>query len=74
MGTNDNPHAYIEYESNSPEVNVWCCFARDSVIGPYFFAEKTGTSATYIDMLAFSVLSQIEHEHLIFQINSALPY
>lgn len=38
----ENPHAYHEHVCDSPKVNVWCCLMVDRVIGPFFFAKKTG--------------------------------
>lgn len=70
----ENPHAYVEYERNSPKVNVWCAIGRDRIVGPFFFAESTVTSIAYLDMLQLFTLPQIENEDLIFQQDGAPPH
>jgi hypothetical protein len=36
---------------DSPKVNVWCGVMCNMIIGPFFFAEKTVTGSSYLDML-----------------------
>ena len=56
----ENPHVTRELERDSPKVNVWCGILRNQVIGPFFFAEKTITANTYLDLLIGYVAPQLE--------------
>jgi len=47
----ENPHAYVEHQSDSPKVNVFCAISSQKVYGPFFFAEETVTGMTYLDMM-----------------------
>jgi hypothetical protein len=47
----ENPHAYVEHQRDSPNVNVFCAISSQKVYGPFFFAEETVTGMTYLDML-----------------------
>jgi hypothetical protein len=44
------------------------------VIGPFFFAERTVTSTTYLDMLELFAVSQIGGNNIIFQQDGAPPH
>ncbi|GBO14512.1 hypothetical protein AVEN_242563-1 [Araneus ventricosus] len=46
-----NPHTWIQNERDSPKVNVFCAMSVSKIYGPFFFAEKTVTGSTYLDML-----------------------
>jgi hypothetical protein len=46
-----NPHAYVEHQCDSPNVNVFCAISSQKVYGPFFFVEDTITGMTYLDML-----------------------
>ena len=47
----ENPHAYVEYQRDSPKVHVFCATSNQKVYGPFFFAEETVTGTTYPYML-----------------------
>jgi hypothetical protein len=68
------PHAIAEHKRHSPKINVWCWLAHDRVIGPFFFAECTVTSTTYLDMLELFAVPQIGGNNVIFQQDGALPH
>ena len=46
----DNPHATIEHEKDSPKVNVFCAISKNQVHGPFFF-EGNVTDDVYLLML-----------------------
>ncbi|PRD18420.1 UNVERIFIED_CONTAM: hypothetical protein NCL1_60637 [Trichonephila clavipes] len=50
-----NPYAILEYERDSPKVNVFCAVSSSNVIGPFFFAEETVTGFIYLDILLMSM-------------------
>lgn len=69
----ENPHLVVEYQRDTPKVNVWCCLLKTGVIGPFFFGEPTITATTYLDMLeqyAFPLLPP----GTIFQQDGAPPH
>jgi hypothetical protein len=70
----EHPHAIVEHERDSPKINVWCGLAHDRVIGPFFFAERTVTSTTYLDMLELFAVPQICGNNAIFHQVSAPPH
>ena len=47
----ENPHAYVEHQRDSPDVNVFCAISSQIVYGPFFFTEETVTGMTYLDIL-----------------------
>ena len=46
----ENPHANIEHERDSPKVNVFCAISKKHVRGPFFFEENV-TGDVYLQML-----------------------
>lgn len=72
----ENPHVVQEVERDSPKVNVWCALAAYGVIGPFFFAERTVTSASYLDMLQEYAVPQIEDRqpNVYYQQDGAPPH
>ncbi|GBN99927.1 hypothetical protein AVEN_41972-1 [Araneus ventricosus] len=72
----ENPRNYRELERNSPKVNVWCALSHTEVIGPFFFAETTINSVTYLDMLEMYAVPQMQQHQpdVIFQQDSAPPH
>jgi len=56
-----NPHAYVEHQSDSPEVNVFCAISSQKVCDPFFFAEETVTGMTYLDMLQLWLMPQLRN-------------
>jgi hypothetical protein len=47
----ENPHVYVEYQRDSPKVNVFCAISSQKVYGPFFFAKGPVTGKLYLDML-----------------------
>jgi hypothetical protein len=72
------PHSVMEHVRDSPKVNVWCGVMCNMFIGPFFFffAEKTVTGSSYLDMLRLYAISQLEHlqPNVFFQQDSAPPH
>ena len=46
----ENPHATIEHERESPKVNVFCAISKNHVNGPFFF-EGNVTGDVYLQIL-----------------------
>jgi len=55
----ENPHQVIEYERDTPKLNVWLGLHKHGVIGPFFFTESTVTGHSYLDMLENFAIPQI---------------
>ncbi|GBL85010.1 hypothetical protein AVEN_42252-1 [Araneus ventricosus] len=72
----ENPQDYRELERDSPNVNVWCALSHTEVIGPFFFAETTINSVTYLDMLEMYAVPQMQQHQpdVIFQQDGAPPH
>jgi hypothetical protein len=76
----EKPQQIRQHARDSPKVNCWCAVLRDRVIGPFFFAERTVTAITYLDILenyAIPQLQQAEEEwghELRFQQDGAPPH
>lgn len=73
------PQEIVQYQRDSPKVNVWCGLMNDRIVGPFIFAEKTITGDIYYDMLelyVFPQLDDIEAEKglVIFQQDGAPPH
>lgn len=70
------PHFVREHVRDSPKVNVWCCIAYDTLIGPFFFHEQTVTGNVYLDMLENYAYPQLEafQPNVIFQQDGAPPH
>jgi hypothetical protein len=63
----------IEYERDTPKLNVWLELHKHGVIDPFFFMESTMTGHSYLDMLENFVVPQIP-PGFIFQQDDALPH
>lgn len=72
----ENPHETRELERSSPKLNVWCGLMHNQVIGPFFFAEATVTSTTYLDMLENFAIPQLEgqQQEIFYQQDGAPPH
>ncbi|PSN30563.1 hypothetical protein C0J52_28126 [Blattella germanica] len=44
-------NAYIEYQRDSPKVNVFCAISNRHVYRPFFFNNKTISVISYLDMV-----------------------
>ena len=73
-----NPHTFVEYQRDSPKVNVWCAVSQNKIYGPFFFAEKTITAGSYLDMLENFFYPQLESDGILstcyFQQDGAPPH
>lgn len=71
-----NPHATLQHERDSPKVNVFCALSRTKVYGPFFFAERTVTGISYLDMLEQWLFPQLmeDSQDFIFQQDGAPPH
>jgi len=47
----ENPHAYVEHQHDSLNVNVFCAISSQKVYNPFLFAEEIVTGMTYLDTL-----------------------
>jgi hypothetical protein len=63
----------IEYERDTPKLNVWFGLHKHGVIGPFFSMESTVTGHSYLDMLENFAIPQIPPS-FIFQQDGALPH
>ena len=76
MGTTKSPQEALEYERDSPKVNVFCALSQTKVYGLFFFAENTVTVVTYLAMLQNWLVPQMseDSEDFIFQQNGDPPH
>ena len=72
----ENSQDTCELERDSPKLNVWCGIIHNKIIGPFFFAEKSITTQTYLDVTTEQMSPQLEQYQLqvIFQQVGAPPY
>ena len=57
----ENSHVVIENWWDSPKRKVCCGIIHDRIISTYFFAEKTVTAFTYLDMLQLYSVPQLHN-------------
>jgi len=57
----ENPHAYVEYQHDSPKVHVFCAISSQKVYSPFFFVEETITGMTYLYMLQLWLMPQLQN-------------
>ena len=72
----ENPHAIIEDERDSPKVNVFCVILKYHVYGPFFFEENV-TGDVYLQMLQNWLMDELianKHKDFINQQDSAPPH
>ena len=72
----ENPHATIEHERNSPKVNVFCAISKNHVHGPFFF-EGNVTGDVNLPMLQNWLIDELianEHKDFIYQQDGAPPH
>ena len=71
----ENSHAIIEHERDSPKVNVFCTISKNHVYDPFFF-EGNVTDDVYLQMLQNWLMDELianEHEDFIYQQDGAPP-
>jgi len=57
----ENPHACVEHQRDFPKGNVFCAISSQKVYSPFFFAERTVTGLTYLDMLQMWQVPQLQN-------------
>lgn len=74
----EQPNEIMEWERNTPKVNVWLGLTKSKVYGPFFFGERTVTGNSYIDMLQQFLQPQLQEdgilETVVFQQDGAPPH
>ena len=74
----EQPHIAMELERNTPKVNVWLDLTQQRIYGPFFFAEATITSTSYLDMLEQFLQPQLFADNIldsvVFQQDGAPPH
>jgi hypothetical protein len=75
MRGTEQPHAQIEDQRDSPEVNVFSALSREKVHGPSFFTEATVTGDSFLEMLKDWLLPQLDtnYDNYIPQLDEATP-
>jgi hypothetical protein len=62
------PKEIIEYQRDTPKVNVWCGMMKDHIIGPvFFFQGATMTNHLYLYMLEHYTVPQLSSDAWIQQ-------
>ncbi|GBM22420.1 hypothetical protein AVEN_221491-1 [Araneus ventricosus] len=76
FGGTESPHRTIEYQRDSPKVNVFCAITNRCVFGPFFFMEKSITGYIFQDMLSEWLFPQLEEvvSDFILQVDGAAPH
>ena len=72
----ENPHAAIDHERDSPKANVFCAISKNHVDGPFFF-ERNMTGDVYLQMLQNWLMDELianEHKDFIYQQDGAPPH
>ena len=73
----ENPHEILEYQRDSPKVNVFCAVSKKAVYGPFFFEGATVNGDTYLNMLENWLMDQLREEEsndFILQQDGAPPH
>jgi hypothetical protein len=67
------PREHLEYEWDSPDVNVWYMMTHERVIGLYVFDEDIIKSSSFLHMLETYTLPQLDRNKslTILQVNQA---
>jgi len=64
----DNPHAAVQSDQQSPYVTVWCGLSTRRIIGQYFFQSggrtETVTGARYREMLDSFLIPELQRLHI----------
>lgn len=58
----ENPRATRELSRGSPKVNVWCAVTASTIIGPYFFEDRTVNAINYLSMLETFFINSLPEE------------
>ena len=71
----EHPHEVVQYQRDSPKLNVFCALSRRQMYGPFCFAEATVTGVAYLSMLQewlFPQLVEDQPENFIWQQDGVL--
>lgn len=72
------PHTTIEWQRNTPKVNVWLGFTKTTVYGPFMFAEETINANNYLEMLELFLEPQLHQDGIadsvVFQQDGTPPH
>jgi hypothetical protein len=73
----ENPHAYVEHQHDSLEVNVFCAISSQNVYGSFLFAEETVIGMTYLVIPTFIFQQERSPAHFHCEVhqylNTVLP-
>ena len=72
----ENPHATVEFECDSPKLNVFCAMSKQTVYGPFIFEGQTITGRRYLEMLTNWLIPQlaVERHDCLFQQDGMPPH
>jgi len=79
----ENPHALVEQDQQSPHLTVWCGLSSRGILGPYFFQSRgrtvTVTGPRYKGMLDDFLVPALRRRHIPlsqvwFQQDGATPH
>ena len=62
---NERPTDFMEWERDSPKVNVWLGMTRSKIYGPFFFHEQSVTGNIYLDMLQLFLEPQLVSDGIL---------
>lgn len=70
------PYVTVQHERDSAKVNVFAAISKSKLYGPFFFAEKTVTGMSFLDMLEQWLLPQLTEDsnNFLLQIDGAPPH
>jgi hypothetical protein len=61
-GAAKNPHVFLEYVFNSPEVYMFCVLRKKKCMA-FLFMETAMTGIVYLDMLQQFLIPQLDEDH-----------
>ena len=74
----EQPNALLEWERDSPKVNVWMGITKSKVYGLYMFSEPTVTGITYLDLLQQFLQPQLIQDgildYVVYQQDGTPPH
>ena len=74
----EKPPNFLEWEQDTPKVNIWLGMTQSKVHGPFFYAESMVTGTVYLDMLEQFLEPQLLTDGIldtvVFQHNGAPCY
>ena len=71
----EKPPNFLEWERDTPKVNIWLGMTQSKAYGPFFFAEATVAEPPYLDMLEQfpepQILTDVILDTVVVQIDGA---